>query len=232
MRVVLVEPIYDMNVGKVCRVMKNFGFSDLYIVKPKARLGLDAVKYAKYASDVLKNARLVNSFEEATKGCFPIIGTTASFIKGERGLSEPQPLSEVKGKYNLEKAAIVFGREDRGLSKEELLKCDLNVYIETSGEYPSLNLSNAAAIVLYELRVQDKVRTRVRKMADVKTVRMLTKYFDSIVDNVKNSLRNPSKCKKAFRNIVSRSNPEEVEVNSVMCVLKEVNLALKKCSVE
>ncbi len=221
MRIVLVGPLYDMNVGLVCRVMKNFGFNELYIVTPRAELGNDAVKYAKHAADILAHAKIVKSFEEATRGRYPIIGTTASLTKGQRGLSRPLPLSEIADKFDTKNAALVFGREDFGLSKEDLLKCDINTYIETCDDYPSLNLSNAAAVIMYEMRRKEKQRARERIMTDEKTMRALTGYFDAIVGHVGASLRNPRKCRQAFKNIVSKSSAEDVEVKSVICVFKE-----------
>ncbi|MEM3364611.1 MAG: TrmJ/YjtD family RNA methyltransferase [Candidatus Micrarchaeia archaeon] len=221
MRIVLVEPLYDINVGKICRAMKNFGFKELYIVNPQARLGHEAEKYAKHASDILRNARVMSTFENAVKGCYPVIGTTASFEKGSRELVRLEPLGSIAMMGGLKHAAIVFGREDIGLSRELLLKCDLAVYIETSANYESLNLSNAVAIVLYMLR-QDKRVMDAPLLPDRKVMRKLIEYAGLLVDSVEGELKNGEKCKRALKNIFVRSKPSDEEVRSVICVLRRI----------
>jgi tRNA/rRNA methyltransferase len=221
MRIILVEPLYDLNVGKICRVMKNFGFKELYIVNPRAKLGFEAEKYAKHAQDVLKKAKVVKTFEEAVLGCYPVVGTTASFIKGERDLVRLKPLAKVAGEIKGKKAAIVFGREDVGLDRETLLKCDMSVYIESSEEYESLNLSNAAAVVLYMLRMNERKRDDERP-PNAKLMRKAMEYTDKLVEAVKKNLQNPEKCRKAFKNILMKSNADEGEIRSIMCVMKRL----------
>lgn len=152
-RVVLVEPKSEGNVGSVARTMKNFGVAELVLVNPP-RLGDEARGRAMHAWDVVEAARRVASFEEATKGCDFIIGTSARIPLSEKAHVRnpieardlPPRLAAVSGTIGL-----CFGREDFGLFNEELEKCDLLVTIPTSDAYKSLNLSHAAAIVLYEL---------------------------------------------------------------------------------
>lgn len=221
MRIVLVEPLYDINVGKICRAMKNFGFRELYIVNPLAPLGPEAEKYAKRATDILRGARVVGKLEDAVEGCYPVVGTTASLTKGERGLSRPMPLEKAADRIRGKKAAVVFGREDIGLGKEALLKCDMVVYIETSDDYESLNLSNAAAIVLYMLRTGGRESVR-GKAPDPKLMRKAMECADKLVSSVENGLQNPNKCKKAFKNILARGGTDDEEVRSIMCVMKRL----------
>lgn len=224
MRIILVEPLYDINVGKICRVMKNFGHNELYIINPIAKLGSDARKYALHAKDILDNAKIVKNFDEAVKGCYPIIGTTASPEKAHKGLNGIIPLSEMNWltKKDLKKAAIVFGREDNGLNSEILLKCDNSVYIETTKEYPSMNLSNSVAVILYNFRLNE--RKKENKKINSKLIKALEKEFNFIVDSVK--LKNPTKCKKAFSNLIKKESKEE-ELNSIICVVKEINKGRK-----
>lgn len=220
MRIVLVEPLYDINVGKICRILKNFGHNELVIVNPIAKLGPEARKYALHANDILVNAKIVESFDEAVKGCYPVIGTTASPEKANKGLNGIIPLSELNwlNKKDLKKTAIVFGREDNGLNSEILLKCNNSIYIETTKEYPSMNLSNSVGVILYHFRINErKVKT---ENVNSKLVKALEKEFSDVVDSVK--LKNPKKCKKAFSNLINKKTKEE-ELNSIICVIKEIN---------
>ncbi len=154
LRVVLVEPIYEGNVGSVARSMKNFGFSDLVLVRP-CEIGDFGLAMASHARDLIERARMVDALEEAVAGANLVLGTS-----GIRGLStdrhlrvpslSPKELAErlqgTKGEV-----ALLLGREDDGLSREELLACDIVVTIPTSREYPIMNLSHAATILFYEL---------------------------------------------------------------------------------
>ncbi len=217
-----------MNVGKICRVMQNFGYDDLRIVNPIAKLGPEAAKYAKHASSLIRNASIHSSFDEAIADCYPVIGTTSSLSKGRRDLNKAIPLSDLREVVaSIENAAIVFGREDNGLPKSLLNRCDICSYIQTTDAYPSMNLSNAVAVFLHELRNMGMERRGNNIEADPGTMRALKSYFSNIVGLIpKGQLKNPSKCKKAFNNMLSRSKLNIEEARSIVCVLKEVEKRL------
>lgn len=152
-RIVIVGPKFEGNVGAVARSMANFGFDDLVLVNP-CPIGDDAYRRAKHGSDILDNARIVDTIREAVEGCTLIVGTSGVITYGEKNCTRvPLPVSEFAEKVRdyPERIAILFGREDIGLLQEELEKCDLLVTIPTNEQYPILNLSHAATIVMYEL---------------------------------------------------------------------------------
>lgn len=216
MRIILVEPLYDINIGKICRVMKNFGHKDLVVVNPIAKLGPEARKYALHANDILENVKIVSSFDEAVKGFYPVIGTTATTEKANKGLNNIIPLSKIK-KSN-KKTALIFGREDHGLPSEILLKCDNSIYIETTKEYPSMNLSNSVAVILYHFRINE--RKIKNEKVNPKLIKAMENEFSKILGSI--NLKNSTKCKKAFSNLINKDNKEE-ELNAIICVLKEIN---------
>ena len=76
-RVVLVEPKHEGNIGSIARLMKNFGFTDLWIVNPKTQIGLQARAYASHGGDILKGSKIVTTIKKASKGCAEVVGTTA-----------------------------------------------------------------------------------------------------------------------------------------------------------
>jgi len=150
-RVVLVEPIYDFNVGMTARSMKNFGFKELYIVL-KRRLGIDAIRFAAHASDIVENAVFVSDLEDAVKDVDYIVGTTGVTGTDYNIPRIAVPIWELRRALRLKgKIAILFGREDTGLRNVELEMCDVVATIPASSEYPVLNLSHAVAVTLYEL---------------------------------------------------------------------------------
>ncbi|MBN1455869.1 MAG: RNA methyltransferase [Methanomicrobia archaeon] len=156
-RVILVEPKLAENIGAVARVLKNFGFSELYLVNPPA---FDEKMFwvASHADDVLRASTVVSSLDDAIAGTNLVVGTTAKTgISASRHLRKPlfSPRELVAtladGGAGGGLLALLFGPEDRGLLNDELVHCDLLVSIPTSTAYPVLNLSHAVAIVLYEL---------------------------------------------------------------------------------
>ncbi|ASJ01363.1 RNA methyltransferase [Thermococcus gorgonarius] len=149
--VVLVEPEGPVNIGMVARTMKNFGFSRLVLVNPN--LAEESYSYAVHAKDVLENAIILESFEEAVSLFDLTVGTTGKpgrrFIPYRAPLM-PWELSKVLKGYPGE-VGIFFGRESRGLTNEELNAMDITVTIPTSEAYPVMNLAQAVAVILYEL---------------------------------------------------------------------------------
>jgi tRNA/rRNA methyltransferase len=153
-RIVLVEPAGALNVGSVARVMKNMGLSRLVLVKPQCdRLSDEARLMAVHAADVLEAAEEVATLPEALQGCQKAIATTGR----DRSLTpqfplEPPAIALPWLLTDATDAALIFGREDRGLTNEELHYAQRLIRIPSSDVYPSLNLAQAVAICCYELR--------------------------------------------------------------------------------
>lgn len=157
-RIILVEPAGPLNVGSVARVMKNMGLHRLVLVNPQCdRLSPDARKMAVHAADVLESAQEVKTLTDALTGCQRAIATT-----GRSDTTLPTPLEqprlalpwllEDRGAIGGDlESALIFGREDRGLTNEELNYAQRLVYIPANPAYPSLNLAQAVAICCYEL---------------------------------------------------------------------------------
>jgi len=149
--VVFVQPLYDQNVGYLARCMKNFCLSKLVIVSPRCPLGLEAKKYAVHASELVENAVVLSSFDEVVMR-FDLVACSTG-VKGSGPLRRyltPKELARLLLETSGSKA-LVIGREDIGLTREELALCDVLVTIDANPEYPSLNASHAAAVLFYEL---------------------------------------------------------------------------------
>ncbi|NLO30439.1 MAG: RNA methyltransferase, partial [Methanosarcina mazei] len=127
-RVVLVEPMYQGNVGSVARAMKNFGYSDLVLMNP-CELEGQARAMSSHARDVLEGARIVSTLEEAVKGADLLIGTTgvSSLKTGEHIRLPLYTVKEVREKLKgcSGTIALLFGREDNGFSNDELKGFDM-----------------------------------------------------------------------------------------------------------
>ncbi len=152
--VVLVRPKEDGNAGAVARVAKNFGAERLIFVAPRAKLGVEARRRSMAGLPLLKAAHTYSTLDKAVASADLVVGTTDLSTGRSTGYLRrsvsPERLGEVLESL-VGRVAIVFGPEDNGLSRTELLRCDLLVHIPARREFPTLNLSHASAIVLYAM---------------------------------------------------------------------------------
>ena len=218
-QVVLVSPKYQINLGYVARVSKNFGISKIVLVNPRCKpTGIQAIKYSKHAVDLLKNARISRSLSEATSGTF-VIGTTGIWHKSEKAFYNIFPMDEFLKRFQKRlksrPVSLVIGRDDTGLTKEEMRMCDASVFIRTDPAYTVLNISHALAIALYELTKgrfdYGKIDTRIASSSDRDE---LVRLF-SIDVRSNNKIRDKSSVIMAFRHIINRAVPTSKELSAV-----------------
>lgn len=151
---VLVEPQTGGNVGSAARALKNLGFSRLVLVRPACDpRGPDALRLAVDASDLLDTSAVVSDLETALARSRMVVGATARTGKHRHPHWRLDELAgEMAGTAALGELAVVFGREDRGLTDRELDRCTHLVHLPASRAYPSFNLAQAVLLVAYELR--------------------------------------------------------------------------------
>jgi len=231
-RVVLVCPEYDINVGSVCRCLANFGISSLYIVKPSCPLGFEAKKFAKHALPILAGAKICQSIEEACRGCSHIVGTTGVARRHKKTIRHITGLCEFAGKDFKGRVAILFGREGIGLTQQEIDMCSLLVKIETHHSYPIMNLSHAVAVVLYALSIKSMQKIKSPKhyhtpsatkknLPSKAQLVSLVGFFSQITDSYSKSLRNPHKIKMAFKSMVASSGISKLEADSMLGIFRK-----------
>lgn len=150
--IVLVEPQGPLNIGSVCRVMMNFGISDLRLVNPEAdHLGDDARRMAVKASTLLESAGIYPTLSDALADCCMALGTTRRFGKYREDFLHPDQAAEFLLPLTaLGRVALVFGREDKGLLTAELDMCQRLLTIPTDEALPSMNLAQSVALCVYE----------------------------------------------------------------------------------
>ena len=154
-RIVLVNPSHPGNVGAAARAMKNMNITQLVLVEPQEFPDPRAIWRAAGAKDLVESARVVDTLDEALEGCHLVIGTSARERRIPWPLVDPKACSDrVYSEPDDSKIAIMFGREDSGLSNDELQRCHLHVNVPTGEAYRSLNLAMAVQIICYELRMR------------------------------------------------------------------------------
>lgn len=150
--VVLHEPQDLVNIAHVVRGMKNFGVRDLRLVSPREYEAYRVEGIAHQTQDVLARVRTFDSLEEALADCVHIVGFTARGRTAKRNLQRPRDAAaEVLALADGAPVALLFGREDKGLSNDALDRCHRVVTIPSDPSYASLNLGHAVIIMLYEL---------------------------------------------------------------------------------
>ncbi len=153
--VVLVEPAGPLNVGSVARLCANFAVDELRLVAPRCdHLGDEARLMAVHGEALLEQAQLFPNLEAALADCRRVVATSGRIEEEALPLNGPEEaLSWLQGGTSAgAPAALVFGREDRGLSNGELLQAGRILRLDTSEAYASMNLSHAVAVCLHELR--------------------------------------------------------------------------------
>ncbi|MBS0192807.1 MAG: RNA methyltransferase [Proteobacteria bacterium] len=153
-RIVLVETRHPGNIGSAARAMKTMGFHDLVLVAPRQPDHADAVALAAGAADVLAQARICTTLEEAVADCGFVAGCTArSRHVVLPGLEPRAAASQLLDEAGAAPVALVFGTERTGLTNEDLQRCHAAVHIPANPEYGSLNLAAAVQVLCYELRL-------------------------------------------------------------------------------
>ena len=154
-RIVLVNPLYSGNVGAVCRCMANCGISDLVLAERTREIDEEECrKRAMHAGSIFENRREFPTLAEAVADCGLVAGTSARsglYRSHAKTAREWAPVLYEKAQNN--RIALVFGTEDKGLSKEQLALCTQIIQIPSHPDYTSLNLSHAVMICCYEIFV-------------------------------------------------------------------------------
>ena len=153
-RIVLVNTSHPGNIGAAARAMKNMGLSRLTLVDPEDYPSLEAISRSVGAVDLLDNARVVKDLKQAISGCVWVAGTSARLRTIEWPILDPRECVQ-HSLDHIEQGdiAIVFGRENSGLTNEEMEMCNALLHIPTNPDFSSLNVAAAVQIVCYEYRL-------------------------------------------------------------------------------
>ncbi|WP_368501382.1 RNA methyltransferase [Oceanobacter sp. 5_MG-2023] len=153
--IVMVNTTHSGNIGAAARAMKNMGLGQLILVDPIATVNDEALARSSRAEDILQRVRIVPTLEEAIADASLVVGTSARSRHIPWPLMTPRQAAEsvcqVTGTGA--RAALVFGRESRGLTNEELHLCHAHVHIPTVESFSSLNVAQAVQVLCYEMRL-------------------------------------------------------------------------------
>lgn len=238
-RIVLVNAAHPGNIGGVARAMKNMGLERLHLVAPGEYPSRLAFQRAAGALDILDNAVIVDSLADAIADCGLVIGASARL----RGISWPMLNPRECGRRAVSEAAehevaLVFGREDRGLTNEELQRCTFHVNIPANPDYSSLNLAAAVQVLTYEARMA-AIEQQQGELPDLNDWdipparhRELERYYEhleqALVDIDFHQRDNPRQTMARLRRLYGRIRLDEKELAILRGMLTAVQRAARQ----
>lgn len=230
-RIVLVNTSHPGNIGGVARAMKNMGLSRLYLVEPRQFPHEEADWRAASAGDVLQSAVVTPTLEEAIGDCQFVVGTSARERRIPWPLLDPRQCAQrMASASSQQQVAVLFGREDRGLTNEELKLCNLHLHVPTAEAYSSLNLAMAVQIVCYELRMLQAQPALPRSEDDhwdtpFTSVENMERFYvhleQTLTDIEFLDPAAPRQLMSRLRRLYSRVRLDEMELNILRGILTE-----------
>ncbi len=220
-----------MNVGSIARLCFNFEVSELRIVSPKCNIfSLEAKKMALKGQKYIDNCKVFNSIEKAIFDCDLVLATCGRIDLSKDIKCEcPEEISRwISSFKEIHSIGILFGREDRGLSNSELLFAHKIFNIKTSPNYPSLNLSHAVSIILYELNKHST--NNPKKELDVFNLASSKQIFESFTELQEMLIRTGylmehtsySKISK-FKKFILKAKTSSNEINVLRGIVHQIN---------
>lgn len=228
-RIVLVGTTHPGNIGAVARAMKNMGLADLALVAPRTFPHKDATARASGAVDVLKNATVFETLDEAIADCTYKVGASARSRAINWPTLEPRECAaRLIEESRAGAVAAVFGPEKYGLTNAHLDRCDALLTIPTNPDFSSLNLAMAVQVLTYELRAAGIDRDVPEYEADAPLATSDDmEHFYAHLEKVLLDIRfldpdNPRHLMRRLRRLFIRARPDHNEVNILRGILTAV----------
>ena len=231
LKVVLVEPNGPLNVGSIARLCANFEVDELRIISPQCDIySLEAKKMALKGQRYIDKCEIFNNLQQAIFDCDLVLASCGRVDKSKDSFFEsPEDISNwISSIKQINNLAIVFGREDRGLTNEELLMAHRILNIPSSDNYPSLNLSHAVSIILYELNKSSKRHLDKDLIAfDLASSKQINQSFleiEEMLIRVGYLLKHTSRAKiSKFKKYILRANTSIHEMNILRGIVHQIN---------
>lgn len=232
-KIVLIETSHTGNMGSAARAMKTMGLSQLCLVNPIIKPDSQSISLAAGATDIIKNAQIVSSMQEAIADCELVIGTSArsrhlqwphleAYESGDKIINEVQQGHKV---------ALVFGRERVGLTNDELQKCHYHVSIPANPDYSSLNLAMSVQVLCYEIRRAmllriDHPKQPIEENAypkDIDLERFYQHLEQCLIKTGFINIHHPGQIMSRLRRLFTRARIEQQELNILRGILTSID---------
>jgi tRNA (cytidine32/uridine32-2'-O)-methyltransferase len=232
-RIVLVNTSHTGNIGSTARAMKTMGLSQLVLVDPVTPPDGQASALAAGAGDVLAGSRQVATLAEAIAGCGLVVGTSARSRTLSWPMLEPRECGKkLVAEVSQYPVALVFGRENNGLSNEELQQCHFHVCIPANPEYSSLNLAAAVQTLCYEIRMASLQMIREQEVVEpYPLVDDLEAFYSHLEQTLLKTNfikpQHPGMVMSKLRRLFNRARPDEQEFNILRGILASIEKTIK-----
>jgi tRNA (cytidine32/uridine32-2'-O)-methyltransferase len=228
-RIVLVDTSHPGNIGATARAMKNMSLRQLHLVTPQHYPHQEATSRASGADDLLNNANVVSSLDDALTGCRLVVGTSARTRSIDWPIVSPREAAvKLVQEAKQGDVALVFGRERSGLTNSELDRCTFLVHIPTNEAYSSLNLAAAVQILAYEIYLAQQQGTKEEpdSQRDLATADMLQGFHEHLAQALDDigftDPRQSQKLLRRLRSLFQRARPDRDEINILRGILSAV----------
>ncbi len=228
LRIVLVEPREAGNVGAAARAMKNFGFDELWIVGEHPTLEPVAGWWASGADDVVQRARFAPTLHHALRDAHVTVATTS--LRGRTNPVDLTPAGVAELYSESQTLALVFGREDSGLTREEVMQCQRTAVIPTYPDFPTMNLAQSVGIFCYELSTIER-RSSPRELAPAALIERLHERAEALLVEVGFlQTNNPARIYDDLRAIAARADLDAREATILLGIISQIEWALGRPS--
>ena len=232
--IVLVDTIHPGNIGSVARAMKTMGLSRLSLVNPRVFPSDDAIALSGNATDVLQDAKIYKNIRDAIKNSTFVYATSSR----DRSIQWPikdaaSAAKDIHAEVNNNKEiSIIFGKEDRGLTNDELENANRLIEIPANPIYPVLNLAMSVQIISYEIfKASSDIKLKEwRDYPEVNSeqLQMLIDHFiDTAVEIDVIDPDNPKKIISRIKRMFTRLQPDEMEASFMRGFLSGIKKKLK-----
>ncbi|MBI2980876.1 MAG: RNA methyltransferase [Deltaproteobacteria bacterium] len=222
------KPRYPGNIGAAARAIKNMGFSKLVLVSPKVKPTEPEARWlAVGATDILRKVKIVKTLDEATEGFHLLIGTSC---RHGRKRGQFLPASDLRDRLPKgKKIGILFGPEDKGLTTQELMKCQQVVSIPVNPRFTSINLAQSIMLMAYELSrdqfqiPRKKLHLKDRQIASLKDVEGMFGHLQEMLGQIGFfPHQNPASVMRKLRRLFSRTNLTIREIRMMRGICHQV----------
>ncbi|MDA0345177.1 MAG: RNA methyltransferase [Proteobacteria bacterium] len=236
-KIILIETTNSGNIGSTLRAMKTMDFSQLVLVNPKNFPSDEALAMSANASDLLKTVKVVSTLSEALEGINFVVATSSRMRRVPwpcESLEEASP--KIIKHSDTSNIAIMFGREDRGLTNEELQRSNLHISIPANPEYPVLNLAMSVQVVCYQLYLDKMLQTQASQThlwdvpkAKSNHINNLINHFIDVAEQLEvYNKGNPRQIGARIKRLFTRVGLDEMEVNFLRGFLSSIEKKIEE----
>jgi len=223
-RVVLSHPTHPGNIGATARAMKTMGLRDLYLINPQLFPDKQADAMAASATDILQNAVVCGSLDEALQGVVLVAGMSARVRDISQEVYTPRAAMPLMVQQAMQQpVALLFGNEMSGLTNDELSRCHFMVRIPVSPLYTSLNLAAAVQLICYELRLAAGLGEYVPSELHPASAEQVERFFQHLEDTLTEigflQAQQSTKLMQKLRRLYARARLEQEEINILRGIL-------------